>query len=241
MASSSIKSTGKQRCMVIKPFDILQDISGNSRVKCLEISKEKNKRPYLILVYFNNNKQVFNGKQKAVCYYNYQWCALGYNKELNKPLAGKRLPEIHQYDIQPSVHHYSNQEQERGDEPGEPESKPKPDYTSFLIRHLQLTTPISSQLSSLFQRVPMPIRPIFHIQIIPTMKQSPIAMSQTTAITTTTQHTLQPVQTTPSAPAASSSTSAKCQFYFFTTFHAFATFFCKKHKKAQSSTCQSAF
>ena len=78
-------------------------------------------------MYFSNNKQTFNGKQKAICYYNYQWYALGFDKEISKSLAGKRLSEIHQYDIQSSIHHYSNQEQEGGDKPGEP------DLTSFLI------------------------------------------------------------------------------------------------------------
>ena len=46
------------------------------------------------------------------------------------------------------------------------------------------------------------------MQTFSTKKQLPIAMSQTTAVTTTTQHTLQPVQTTSSAPATSSSAVA---------------------------------
>ena len=130
--------------MVIEPFEILQEAPRNRRVRRLEVGEDKNKRPYPILVYYNNDELARDGQQKAVCHYNNQWCTLGYDKQLEKPLAGKPLPEIHQYDegvphyysdIPPVAHHYSDNEPERREEPGEPESKLEPDPTSFLIRH----------------------------------------------------------------------------------------------------------
>ena len=154
--------------MVIEPYKILNDAPENQRVRHLKVGEDKNKRPYSILVYFDNNEQTFNGNQRAVCHYNSQWCTLEYNKELNKPLAGKPIPKIHQYNratlhyysnIPPSAHHYSDNEPERGEEPGEPESKPEPDPTSFLIRHSQAVTPISSRPSSPFRRVSTPLKP----------------------------------------------------------------------------------
>ena len=129
---------------MIEPHELLSDAPRNQCIRRLEVGEDKNKRHYPILVYFDNNKQAFNGKQKAVCHYNGQWCALGYDKQLDKPLAGKPIPEIHQYnegvphyysDIPPTAHHFSDNEPERGEEPGEPESEPEPDPTSFLIRH----------------------------------------------------------------------------------------------------------
>ena len=212
MASSSTEGAERSRRVVIEPYELLSKAPKNRCVQCLEAGVDKNKRSYPILVYFDNDEHTYNGNQKAVCHYNDQWCALGYDKQLNKPLVGKPIPEIHQYDegvahyysdILPRTQHYSNNEPERGEEPGEPECEPEPDPTSFLIRHSRAVTPISSRLSSPFRRVPTPIRPHFHTSIVPANKWLPIAMSQTTAITTTTQHTSQPVQTT-SAPAASS-------------------------------------
>ena len=153
MASSSNKGAERTRRMVIEPYKLLGDTPRNRRIRHLEVGEDKNKRHYPILVYFDNNEQAFNGKQKAVCHYNGQWCALGYNKQLDKPLAGKPIPKIHQYnegaphyysDIPPSAHHNSNNEPERGEEPGEPEYKPEPDPTSFLIQHSRAVTPVSS-------------------------------------------------------------------------------------------------
>ena len=72
-------------------------------------------------MYFDNDTQTFDGKQKAVCHYNGQWCALGYDKQLEKLLAGKPLPKLHQYDegvphyysdILPTTQHYSDNEPE---------------------------------------------------------------------------------------------------------------------------------
>ena len=130
---------------------------------------------------------------------------------MNAPLAGKQLPKIDQYDIVPSMcHHSDNKGNPKGeDKPqDDPESDFGPDPTSFLIWHSWAVTPISLRSSLPFWRVPTLIRPIFHMQTFSTKKQLPIAMSQTTAVTTTTQHTLQPVQTTSSAPATSSSAVA---------------------------------
>ena len=124
MASSSTESAGKTRHVVIEPYKILNDAPENRQVKWLEVGEDKNKWLYPILVYFDNDEQTFNGKQKVVCYYNHQWCALGYNKEFNKLLAVKPLPEVHQYDnmskihyysdIPLSTHHYSDNKPERG-------------------------------------------------------------------------------------------------------------------------------
>ena len=131
--------------MVIEPFELLEEAPKNRRVRRLEVGEDRNKRHYPILVYFSNGEQTFDGKQKAVCHYNGQWCALEYDKQLDKPLAGKPIPEIHQYDEgvphyyydirsnAPTAHHYSDNEPERGEEPGEPESELEPDPTSFLI------------------------------------------------------------------------------------------------------------
>ena len=153
MASSSTESAGSTRRIVIEPFKILQEAPKNRHVRRLDVGEDKNKRPYPILVYYNNDELACDGQQKAVCHYNDQWCALGYDKQLEKPLVGKPIPEIHQYDegvshyysdIPPVAHHYSDNKPERGEEPGEPESKPEPDPISFLIRHSQAVTPISS-------------------------------------------------------------------------------------------------
>ena len=56
MASSSTESARKTRRIVIKPYEILNDALENWRVRHLEVGEDKNKRPYLILVYFDNNK-----------------------------------------------------------------------------------------------------------------------------------------------------------------------------------------
>ena len=112
MASSSTESTGKQRCIQINPEEIWVHTPINSRVRQLEVRQEKNKRDYLILVFFNNNELTFNGKQKAVCYYNGEWCTLGYDKDAEAPLVGKQLPEIDQYNILLSTHHHSDTEEE---------------------------------------------------------------------------------------------------------------------------------
>ena len=142
MASSSTEGAERTRCIVIEPYEILSEAPRNRHIRRLKVGEDKNKRHYLILVYFDNDKLTFNGSQKAVCHYNNQWCALGYDKQLNKPLAGKPIPEIHQYnegvphyysDIPPRTQHYSDNEPERGEEPGEPEFEPEPDPTSFLI------------------------------------------------------------------------------------------------------------
>ena len=142
MASSSTEGAERTRRVVIQPYEILSEAPRNRRVQCLEAGANKNKRSYPILVYFDNDEHIFNGNQKAVCHYNNQWCALGYNKQFNQPLAGKPIPEIHQYDegvlhyysdIPPTTQHYSDNEPEGGEEPGEPESEPEPDPTSFLI------------------------------------------------------------------------------------------------------------
>ena len=128
--------------MVIEPYEILREAPKNQRVQHLEIGEDKNKQPYPILVYYNNDELARNGQQKAVCYYNNQWCTLGYDKQLGKSLAGKPLPEIQQYDkemrhyysdIPPVAHYYSDNKPEGREEPGEPESEPEPDPTSFLI------------------------------------------------------------------------------------------------------------
>ena len=141
------------RCVVIEPYELLSEAPRNRRVQRLKAGQDKNKQNYPILVYFDNDEHTYNGNQKAVCHYNDQWCALGYDKQLNKPLAGKPIPEIHQYDegvphyysdIPPRTQHYSDNKSERGEEPGEPDSKPEPDPTSFLIRHSRAVTPISS-------------------------------------------------------------------------------------------------
>ena len=97
-------------------------------------------------MFFDNDKLTFNRKQKAVCYYNGEWCTLEYDKDTDAPLAGKQLPEINQYNILPSMRHHSdNKEYPKGeDEPQDgPESDFRPDPTSFLIRHSQAVTPIS--------------------------------------------------------------------------------------------------
>ena len=144
MASSSTEGAERSRRVVIEPYELLSEAPRNRRIQRLEVGQDKNKRNYPILVYFDNDEHTYNGNQKVVCHYNDQWCALGYDKQLNKPLAGKSIPEIHQYDegvphyysdIPLRTQHYSDNEPERGEEPGEPESKPEPDPTSFLIRH----------------------------------------------------------------------------------------------------------
>ena len=94
------------------------------------------------MVYFDNDEHIYNGNQKAVCHYNGQWCALGYDRQLNCPLAGKPVPEVHQYDdgathyysdLPLRIQDYSDNEPERREEPGEPDSEPETDPTSFLI------------------------------------------------------------------------------------------------------------
>ena len=107
MASSSTESAGSTRRVVIEPYEILWEAPKNRRVRHLEIGEDKNKRPYPILVYYNNDKLAHDGQQKAVCYYNNQWCTLGYDKQLGKSLAGKPLPEIQQYDEE-TRHYYSD-------------------------------------------------------------------------------------------------------------------------------------
>ena len=90
----------------------------------------------MILVFFNNDKLTFDGKQKAVCYYNGKWCTLGYDKDTETPLVGKQLPEINQSNIVLSTHHHSDAEeqQEGGDElQDDLDSNFRPDPTSFLI------------------------------------------------------------------------------------------------------------
>ena len=87
-------------------------------------------------MFFNNDELTFNRKQKAVCYYFGEWCTLGYDKDMNAPLAGKQLPKIDQYDIVPSMcHHSDNKGNPKGeDKPQDnPESDFGPDPTSFLI------------------------------------------------------------------------------------------------------------
>ena len=144
MASSSTEGAERTRRVTIQPYEILGEAPRNRRVQRLEAGVDRNKRSYPILVYFDNDEHTYNGNQKAVCHYNGQWCALGYDKQFNSPLAGKPIPEVHQYDeevphyysnIPPRTQHYSDNEPERGEEPGEPESEPEPDPTSFLIRH----------------------------------------------------------------------------------------------------------
>ena len=141
MASSSTEGAERARRVVIEPFKLLNEAPKNWRMRRLEVGEDKNKQHYPILVYFDNDEQTFDGRQKAVCHYNGQWCALGYDKQLDKLLAGKLIPEIHQYDegaphyysdIPPITHHYSDNKPERGEELGEPESEPEPDPTSFL-------------------------------------------------------------------------------------------------------------
>ena len=187
MASSLTESTAKQRHVQIQPKEIWVHTLANTRARQLEAGQEKNKWDYPILVFFNNDELTFDGKQKAVCYYFGEWCTLGYNKEANASLAGKWLPKINQYDILPSTcHHSDDKEQPKGeDKPQDsPESDFRPDPTSFLIWHSWAVTPISSQPSLPFWRVPTPIRPVFHTQAFSTKKWSPITMSQTAAITT---------------------------------------------------------
>ena len=125
MASSSTEGAERSRCIVIEPYELLSEAPRNRCIQRLEAGQDKNKRSYLILVYFDNSEHTHNGNQKAVCHYNGQWCALGYDKQLNKLLAGKPIPEIHQYDegvphyysdISPVAHHYSDNEPERGEE-----------------------------------------------------------------------------------------------------------------------------
>ena len=134
---------------MIQPYEILSEALRNRHVKRLEVGQEKNKRSYPILVYFDNDEQTYNGNQKAVCYYNDQWCAPGYDKQFNQPLAGKPIPEVHQYDegvphyysdIPPRTQHYSDNEPERGEEPGC--YAPRPPFFFSLDCSLVTTSPL---------------------------------------------------------------------------------------------------
>ena len=84
--------------MVIQPYEILSEAPRNQRVQRLEAGVDRNKRSYPILVYFDNDENTYNGNQKAVCHYNGQWCALGYDKQLNVLRSGGLKVRLAQVD-----------------------------------------------------------------------------------------------------------------------------------------------
>ena len=99
------------RHIVITPDEILQTAPENKQVQRIELNTPgKNKRDYPILVFFNNDKLELNSNQKVVCHYNRIWGKLGYNHKKQLPLAGEEHPEVYQYDLVPSTHHHSDNE-----------------------------------------------------------------------------------------------------------------------------------
>jgi hypothetical protein len=98
----------------MKSSPLHQRINGSYRLKH---TPNQNKWDYTILVYFDNNKLMWNGNQICMCFYDNCWAWLRYSSADNLPLIGREFPEVHLYDIGPSTRHHSEDKQAGETEP----------------------------------------------------------------------------------------------------------------------------
>ena len=191
---------------MITADEILLGAPGNRQVEQIEANVlRKNKQPYPILVYHDNDDLEWNSNQIAVCYYQHAWCKLGYDHKGSQPLVGQELHYIHQYDLVPSTRHHSDAEESnegkgKGRDPGDESDIEEPSLINLLIRQSQTNTPGASRSSSPLQRSFTPVNPRVFKATFPTQTSPTSKM----ATTTTQTQTSQPTQT--SAPSTTGGT-----------------------------------
>ena len=195
-------SSAKIRHVVITPEEIYKNAPANKRIIRIEANiAGRNKRDYPVLVFFDNDDFKWNSNQKPVCFHNGSWSKLGYDHKQQLPLAGEELPELHQYDLVPSVRHHSDAKESddrqgkgKGVDRDDSEDDDGPSPIDILIRRSHLNTPITSHPASPLQRSFTPV----NTRVFQTSSPTLTLTNPRMATTTTTQTTQQTQTSAPS-------------------------------------------
>ena len=148
MASSSTNSAGGNRRIVVPRDTELTEAPLNTRVLRVGANTPgQNKHNYPILVYFDNDEQLWNGKQITVCYYQGKWARLGHSTEDDAPLVGRALPEISEHDIfreTGPIPGDDKPEEDNGPDTSDSDEEQEPDPVDNYIRKSRANTPTLS-------------------------------------------------------------------------------------------------